>query len=111
MASLAPAFSVRRHDAKGADRILVEGDLDVYSTRTLRSALEDVIWQSARDVVLDLSEATSIDTHGLAAVLNAARRLARLDRSFTVVCPPGGAPRRAFDVTGVGRQITLVDSA
>ena len=103
-----PHFAVDRHREGEVEVITVEGDLDVFTTRTLRAALEDVIWRTAGDVVLDLCAAESIDTHGLAAVLNAVRRLTRLDRGLTVVCPPGGA-RRAFDITGVGRQLTVVD--
>ena len=103
-------FAVHRRRGADADTIAVEGELDVFTVRGLRTALEEVIWRSHLDVVVDLSAAESIDTNGLAALLNAARRLTRLQRGFTVICPPGGT-RRAFDVTGVGRQLTPVDHA
>ena len=108
MSLLAPDFSVHHRAEAGSEVVVVEGDLDVFTTRELRAQLEECIWRRTGDVVVDLSAAGSIDTHALAALLNAARRLARRDRPLTVVC--GGGVRRAFDITGVGRQLTVVDA-
>ena len=106
---LAPEFAVDRRTSGGAEVIAIAGDLDVFTARALRTALEEVIWRSERSVVVDLTETDSIDTHSLAALLNAARRLSRKKRAFTVLCPRPSV-RRAFDVTGVTRQLTVVDA-
>lgn len=106
---LPSGFAVHRRQEAGVDVIAVDGDLDVFTTRWLRAELEEAIWRCRGPVVVDLTETGSVDTHTLAALLNAARRLARRDRELTIVCPSAGA-RRAFDVTGVSRQLTIVDA-
>jgi anti-sigma B factor antagonist len=109
MTLLAPEFAVHRRTSTDAEVVAITGDLDVFTARGLRTALEEVIWRSDRSVVIDLTETDSIDTHALAALLNAARRLGRKKRAFTVLCPRPSV-RRAFDVTGVSRQLTVVDA-
>ena len=106
---LAPEFEVSRRATADAEVVAVAGDLDVFTARGLRTALEEVIWRSDRSVVVDLTDTDSIDTHSLAALLNAARRLSRKKRAFTVLCPRPSV-RRAFDVTGVSRQLAVVDT-
>lgn len=105
---LAPEFAVHRTTESGTEIVEVTGDLDVFTCRRLRAVLEDVIWRSPLAVVVDLTETSGVDTHSIAALLNAARRLGRLERPFTVVCP-SPAVRRAFDVTGVSRQLAIAD--
>jgi anti-sigma B factor antagonist len=102
-------FGVEHRTEDGLDVVAVRGDVDIFTARALRRVLEDVIWRSGRGVAVDLTGAASIDTHGLALLLNAARRLEGRGRSFTVVCAEPTV-RRAFEVTKVERQLHLVDA-
>jgi len=103
-------FSIERRVTDDVDTLTVRGEVDVFTARRLRRELEDIIWRSGRGVVVDLSDADAIDTHGLSTVLNAARRLQGRGRDFSVVCADG-AVRRAFELTGVHRQLRLVAAA
>jgi anti-sigma B factor antagonist len=103
-------FAIERCLIGDAETLIVRGELDVFSTRRLRRELEDIIWRSGRGVVVDLCAADAIDTHGLSALVNAARRLEARGRRFAVLCGDGPV-RRAFEVTGVHRQLRLVDAA
>ena len=105
---IARPFDVHHREDSGREIVSVRGEIDLFTAPQLRSALEDVIWRSSLPVVVDLTETGSIDTHGLAAVLNAARRVESRDRSFVVACPGGGV-RRLFAITGVDRQLRIVD--
>lgn len=66
-----PPFEVRqRHDADGALRVTLIGELDLAVTDRLRAQL-DAIRRSGRRVRLDLSQLEFIDCRGVDGVLTA----------------------------------------
>ena len=67
----------------------LRGELDLRSAATLRLRLAEVVRRCDADVVLDLEGVTFIDSTGLAAMLNALRRLTRAGRRLMLVCPDG----------------------
>ncbi len=75
--------TVRR--ARGATVIAAAGDADLAGAPILRDALAAAVDDAEGQVVVDLSEVEILDSSGLAALMNAARRLRRLGRSFSVV--------------------------
>ena len=101
-------FINARRDA-GTEVLIVSGDVDLFTSRRLRAELEFVIRRSKRAVAIDLGEAATIDTHGLAALRDAAQRLAAQGREFTVV---GASPGvlRALDVTRLRDDLPLAAS-
>jgi anti-sigma B factor antagonist len=67
-------FSVRqRHDADGAVRLTLTGELDLSATDGLRARLDE-IQRAERRVRLDLSELEFIDCSGIRAILDAMRQ-------------------------------------
>ena len=74
---------VRRRD--GETVVVPAGELDVARAPAVRDALAGALTGSAGPVVVDLSRVTFLDSTGLAALLNAARRLRRAGRDFAVV--------------------------
>src|ERR1700742_4463429 len=66
-----PLFGVRqRHDADGAVRMTLVGELDLSATDGLRERLDEV-QHGTRRVRLDLSELEFIDCSGIRAILDA----------------------------------------
>jgi anti-sigma B factor antagonist len=71
----------------------LHGELDLKTAPDLRIRLGDVVRRCDADVVLDLEGVSFIDSTGLAAMLNALRRLTRAGRRLAVVAPEGPVER------------------
>jgi anti-anti-sigma factor len=79
-----PLFRVRqRHDADGAVRITLTGELDLSVTGGLKARLDEVR-QATRQVRLDLSELEFIDCSGIRAILDAMGQARRAGCGFEV---------------------------
>jgi anti-sigma B factor antagonist len=71
----------------------LHGELDLRTAPGLRVQLADLVRRCDADVVLDLDGVGFIDSTGLAAMLNALRRLTRAGRRLMLVCPDGAVLR------------------
>jgi anti-sigma B factor antagonist len=79
-----PLFGVRqRHDADGAVRMTLTGELDLSATDGLTARLGEVR-RSKRRVRLDLSELEFIDCSGIRAILDAMAEARRDGCAFEV---------------------------
>jgi anti-anti-sigma factor len=87
--------------------IAVVGELD----RTLAPRLmAEVDRSESRRLVLDLTDMSFMDSSGLGAILYAWTRTANRDGRLIIVCPLDAHVRRTFDMRGVGRQLTVVET-
>jgi len=93
--------------------LVLQGELDLDSAPDLRRALLDAINQGHHMIVVDLTEATFIDSSGLGVLVNALRRLHGVDGELRVA-----AGRRsittAIEMSGLDKLLGLfpdVDSA
>ena len=87
----------RRHGA--TEVLILDGELDLRSAPLLRARLAEAVERGDRDVTVDLSAVGFIDSTGLAALLNALRRLTRAGRRLTLIAPPGSAAARLLTLT------------
>jgi anti-anti-sigma factor len=90
-----PDFSVTvgRHD--DVVRVVVEGELDLFSAPVLAEHLDTVAGDGAgRVVVLDFEHLTFLDSSGIALLLGVARRAAREGWTLSIV----GTPTQALSV-------------
>ena len=79
-----PLFGVRqRHDADGAVRMTLVGELDLSATDGLRARLDEA-GRAKRRVRLDLSELEFIDCSGVRAILDAMAEARRGGHAFEV---------------------------
>jgi anti-sigma B factor antagonist len=78
--------------------LTLKGELDLRTASNLRLQLAEVVRRCDADVVLDLEGLEFIDSTGLAAMLNALRRLTRARRRLVLVCPDGPV-RRILSLT------------
>lgn len=94
-----PLAEIERIEDEGVVIIVITGELDVSNVGELAEIAYEV-GNEALGLVLDLSDATYIDsaTIGLLFKLHAA--LHRRGQALRLVCPPGSSARRVLELTG-----------
>ena len=87
--------------------IALSGEIDHHGAREMMSQLDSAIAERLpRQLTLDLSGVTFMDSSGIAVLLRAQRQLAHTGGSLRVVNLPAQA-RRVLDAAGIGRLISL----
>ena len=64
------------------------GQLDAYSEKQFTTFINEVLSSNQLSVVIDLSNIDFIDSSGLGAMVQAAKKCAQLKRAFSVVGNP-----------------------
>ena len=104
------AFGVEVTSAVGGTAVVaVQGEADLHTAQELRAAINDAIDSGATSLVVDLSEATFIDSMTLGVLLGAVKRLRSIDGHVSVVCKDANI-RRIFEITLLDRVFTLYRS-
>ena len=101
-----------RTDRTGGGGVLVartEDRLDGVNAREFQDALQGVIDDSDRAVVLDLGRLTYISSAGLRVILLVAKTLQRQDGNLAV-CSLSGPVREVFKISGFDKIIQTHDS-
>jgi anti-sigma B factor antagonist len=86
--------------------ISVRGQADLHTASELRAAITETIEGGAVHLVVDLSDATFIDSMTLGVLLGAVKRLRPSGGSVSVVCTDPHI-RRIFEITLLDRIFTL----
>ena len=89
-------------------RIVLTGEFDMYSSPEFRHDLHACSERGAQEVVVDLSAASFIDSTVLGILLGGMKRLRERGGEISIVCPD--SLRRAFEVTGLDRVLTITDA-
>ena len=101
---------INDEDLDGETRcISVGGAVDLYSAPEFKEALERALDAGSRRLVLDLSEATFIDSTALGVIAGGLRRLGTIGGSLAIVCSHPG-PMRVFRVSGFDRFFPVCGS-
>lgn len=88
----------------------VTGEIDISNAADLGSALEGAVAQRALGLVLDLSEATYIDSAGIHLLFRLGGRLTRRRQQLRVVVPETAPIRKLVNLAGLGWTVPC-DSA
>src|SRR3954454_10500537 len=86
--------------------VTVFGQADLHTAPELRSAISEAIDGGAQALVIDLSEATFIDSMTLGVLLGALKQLRLSGGSVSVVCADAHI-RRIFEITLLDRVFSL----
>jgi anti-sigma B factor antagonist len=86
--------------------VAVHGQADLHTSSELRAAITDAIDRGAASLVVDLSEATFIDSMTLGVLLGAVKRLRPTGGGVSVVCTDPHI-RRIFEITLLDRVFAL----
>jgi anti-sigma B factor antagonist len=84
--------------------LLVGGEVDIATTPQLGAAIDAALASGTRELCVDLTQTTFMDSSGLHVLLEANRRAAEVGCELTIVCPPGPVAR-VLDLSGVGELI------
>lgn len=96
-------WSIEVLTVEGATRLRLRGELDAATAVELG---QHVAASTANEVELDMAEVTFMDSSGLAAVLEAHRRLAA-DHRRLVLVGRSTAVQRVLDLAGVAAHLDL----
>ena len=90
-------------------RIIVRlmGELDHHSAEHVRQSLDMILTDvTVRELQLDMTGVTFMDSSGIALILRAQRRMQTLGGSLLVCRVPQQA-RRVLDAAGIDRVVTI----
>lgn len=88
---------------RGWQVIAVSGDLDLYTSPSLRTNLHEV---GDGKIALDLTDVTFIDSSGLGAVVGALKHVRERGGDFAVIAPPEGSLTRLLTLTGLDQIVS-----
>ena len=86
--------------------IAVHGQADLHTAPQLRAAITSALDGGARSLVIDLSEATFIDSMTLGVLLGAVKRLRPTGGTVGVVCTDSHI-KRIFEITLLDRVFSI----
>jgi anti-sigma B factor antagonist len=102
-------MEIRRTQTDGGERMELRGELDIGTAPKLEQAVERALEEGCRDVVLDLTGATLLDSSGLGALLRAKRSVDANQGSMTVHSPHGSEARLVIEMSRTGGILGLRD--
>ena len=91
---------------ESAPVIAVHGQADLHTAPQLRAAITTALDSGASGLVIDLSEASFIDSMTLGVLLGAVKRLRPSGGSVSVVCTDSHI-RRIFEITLLDRVFSI----
>jgi anti-sigma B factor antagonist len=88
--------------------VFVGGELDMSVAPELRDAVDRALEKQVRCMIVDLSEATFIDSTSIGVLVGAHRRLEATRGSLVIVCANNNV-RRTFEIAGIDQLIHIDD--
>ena len=89
--------------------ISLAGEVDLYTAPEFKQQLLDVIGKGAKDVVVDFSNTTFIDSTTLGVLVGGVKRLRTNDGQLSLVCSDRNITK-IFEITGLDRVFPIHDS-
>src|SRR5215208_2999589 len=86
--------------------IALAGEVDLYTAPEFKQQLLDVIGKGAKDVVVDLSSTTFIDSTTLGVLVGGVKRLRTNEGQLSLVCSDRNITK-IFEITGLDRVFTI----
>ena len=87
-------------DRPHAFRVRLRGDVDISTVAAFDAAIDALVADGARFVVLDLSAVSFVDSTGLRSIVRASRTLAERDGRLTCA-GLSGAAAQVLEITGL----------
>ena len=86
--------------------ISLAGEVDLYTAPEFKQQLLDVIAQGAKNVVVDFTDTTFIDSTTLGVLVGGVKRLRTNDGQLSLVCSDRNITK-IFEITGLDRVFTI----
>jgi anti-sigma B factor antagonist len=86
--------------------ISLSGEVDLYTAPEFKAQLLDVIGDGGKEVVVDFSNTTFIDSTTLGVLVGGVKRLRAQDGRLSLVCSDRNITK-IFEITGLDRVFTI----
>jgi anti-sigma B factor antagonist len=86
--------------------IALAGEVDLYTAPEFKQQLLEVISQGARNVIVDFSDTTFIDSTTLGVLVGGIKRLRSNEGQLALVCSDRNITK-IFEITGLDRVFTI----
>lgn len=93
--------------SNGCCVVVAGGEIDAHTAPRLRERIHEVLAEPGIDhLVIDLSNATFLDSSALGVLVGALKRMREVDGRFDIVLPTSPL-RRIFEITALDRVLAL----
>jgi anti-sigma B factor antagonist len=100
-------YEIRHSEAgSSAGVVVASGELDAHAAPALRETLTTLTELGRIRLVIDMSDATFIDSTAIGVLVGQLRRMGELDGSLSVVCTNENV-LRTFEIAGVEREFEI----
>src|SRR5207248_1023489 len=89
--------------------ISLSGEVDLYTAPEFKQQLLEVIGQGGKDIVVDLSDTTFIDSTTLGVLVGGVKRLRPAGGQLTLVCSDRNITK-IFEITGLDKVFPIYGS-
>lgn len=103
-----PGLTVEPRERADGARLRLAGELDIATVALLESAVQQVLDDGTRDLVIDMRELAFIDSSGLRLCILLGDR-ARSEGWSLVLVRPGEPAASVFRLTGAEENLPFVD--
>ena len=86
--------------------IALSGEVDLYTAPEFKQQLLEVIGEGGKDVIVDFSGTTFIDSTTLGVLVGGVKRLRGQDGRLSLVCSDRNITK-IFEITGLDRVFTI----
>ena len=99
-------FDIKTEQVDGAYVIALAGEVDLYTAPEFKQQLLDVIAKGGKEVIVDFSDTTFIDSTTLGVLVGGVKRLRTNDGQLSLVCSDRNITK-IFEITGLDRVFTI----
>jgi anti-sigma B factor antagonist len=100
-------FDVKTDKVDDATYVIsLTGEVDLYTAPEFKQQLLDVISEGGKDVVVDFSDTTFIDSTTLGVLVGGVKRLRAQEGRLLLVCSDRNITK-IFEITGLDRVFTI----
>ena len=100
-------FDIKTEQLSGdAYVISLTGEVDLYTAPEFKQQLLEVIGQGGKQVIVDFSDTTFIDSTTLGVLVGGVKRLRTNDGQLSLVCSDRNITK-IFEITGLDRVFTI----
>ncbi|HSK17013.1 MAG TPA: STAS domain-containing protein [Gaiellaceae bacterium] len=103
-------FDIKTEHLEGDVHVIaLTGEIDLYTAPEFKQQLLDVIARGGKQVVVDLSDTTFIDSTTLGVLVGGVKRLRPNGGQLTIVCRDRNITK-IFEITGLNRVFPIHDT-
>ena len=100
-------FDIRTEQLNGDTYVIsLVGEVDLYTAPEFKQQLLEVIGQDAKEVVVDFTDTTFIDSTTLGVLVGGVKRLRSNDGQLSLVCSDRNITK-IFEITGLDRVFAI----